>query len=81
MIPGQLGPTSLVLFWVFKISTTRTMSFWGIPSVIQTMRPISAAIASSMEAAATDGGTKIALHDYCTHQLFRVLPRVRLYPP
>lgn len=29
---------------------------------MQTMRPISAAMASSMEAAATDGGTNIALH-------------------
>lgn len=28
---------------------------------MQTMRPISAAMASSMEAAATDGGTNIAL--------------------
>lgn len=62
MIPGQLGPTNLLLFWVFSMSTTRTISFWGIPSVMQTMRPISAAMASSMEAAATDGGTNIALH-------------------
>lgn len=29
---------------------------------MQTMRPISAAMASSMDAAATDGGTNIALH-------------------
>lgn len=37
---------------------------------MQTTRPISAAIASSMEDAATDGGTKIALDvsniSYCT---------------
>lgn len=61
MIPGQLGPTSRVLFWVLRMSTTRTMSFWGIPSVMQTTSPISAAMASSMAAAATGGGTKIAL--------------------
>lgn len=29
---------------------------------MQTIRPISAAMASSMDAAATDGGTNIALH-------------------
>lgn len=32
---------------------------------MQTMRPISAAMASSMDAAATDGGTNIALYIPC----------------
>ena len=60
IIPGQLGPTSRVLPWVLRISVMRTMSCWGIPSVMQTTRGISASIASSMPFAATGGGTKIA---------------------
>lgn len=50
-----------VLLWVLRMSTTRTMSCCGIPSVMATTRGISAAMASSIDAAASDGGTKIAL--------------------
>ena len=56
MIPGQLGPISLVpdaTNWRF----TRTMSRTGIPSVMQTTSGISAAIASRIESAAKAGGT------------------------
>lgn len=61
MIPGQFGPTNLVLFCVFRMSVILTMSCWGMPSVIHTTSPISALIASSIPAAASGGGTKIAL--------------------
>jgi len=72
-MPGQFGPTSLVLLCVLSMLVTRTMSCWGIPSVIQTCyiiqylaangrarrttSEISAATASSMAAAASGGGT------------------------
>src|SRR5260221_13517326 len=36
---------------------TRTSSCWGIPSVIQTIRPISFSMASIMASAALGGGT------------------------
>jgi len=61
MIPGQFGPTNLVLLWVLSISVILTMSCCGMPSVMQTMSPISALIASSIPAAATGGGTNMAL--------------------
>ena len=61
MIPGQFGPTNLVFSCVLSISVILTISCCGIPSVIHTTRPISALIASSIPAAATGGGTKIAL--------------------
>jgi hypothetical protein len=42
MMPGQLGPTSRVLLWVLRMSTTRTMSFWGMPSVmLSSLQPMS----------------------------------------
>ena len=55
------GTADRVLSWVLSILTTRTMSFWGMPSVMHTTRGISAAIASSIDWAATAGGTKIPL--------------------
>lgn len=71
-MPGQFGPTSLVLFCVLSMFVTRTISCCGIPSVMQTcnvaqyLAPldhlqrttsgISAATASSMPAAAKLGG-------------------------
>jgi hypothetical protein len=61
VVTAHRGAPYRVLFWVFRMSTTRTMSCWGIPSVMQTTRGISAAMASSIDAAATGGGTKIAL--------------------
>ena len=54
-MPGQLGPTRRVLPWVLRMSVMRTMSCWGIPSVMQTTRPISASMASSIPAAASGG--------------------------
>ncbi|KAH3688698.1 hypothetical protein WICPIJ_000298 [Wickerhamomyces pijperi] len=59
MIPGQFGPTNLVLDWVFKMLAILNMSCCGIPSVMATANGISASMASSMAAAAMDGGTKI----------------------
>lgn len=57
IIPGQLGPTSLVLFCLTSLCLTLTMSCCGMPSVIQTTRPISASIASIMAAAVNLAGT------------------------
>ena len=59
MIPGQLGPMSLLLPCPFSASFTRTMSCCGMPSVMQTIRGTSASIASMMAAAAPGGGTYI----------------------
>lgn len=39
----------------------RTISCWGMPSVIQTIKGISASKASSIPAAASGGGTKMTL--------------------
>lgn len=61
MTPGQFGPTSRVLFWRSSLCLTRTMSCWGIPSVMQTTRGISASIASLIAAAANGGGTYITV--------------------
>lgn len=60
MIPGQLGPSMRVLLWVLSMSVMRTMSCCGIPSVMVTTRGTSAAMASSILAAASGGGTKMA---------------------
>ena len=57
IIPGQFGPMSRVLFCLTSLCLTRTMSCWGIPSVIQTISGISASIASITAAAANCGGT------------------------
>lgn len=54
-MPGQLGPTNRVFPWVLSMLVTRTMSCWGMPSVMQTTRGISAATASSIDLAATGG--------------------------
>ena len=55
MMPGQLGPTRRVRDWDFRMSVMRTMSCWGMPSVMQTTSPISASMASSMPLAASGG--------------------------
>ena len=57
MMPGQLGPMSLVLLWVIIACFTRIMSCWGMPSVMHTTRSISASTASRMALAAKGGGT------------------------
>lgn len=57
MIPGQLGPISRVLSCWTKAALTRTMSCWGIPSVIQVTKGISASMASKTASAAKGGGT------------------------
>ena len=56
IIPGQLGPISL-LFEPFKICLTLSISWMGIPSVIQTISSIEASIASIIAAAANFAGT------------------------
>lgn len=58
MMPGQLGPIKRVLHsgWM-SLRLTLTMSNWGIPSVIQTAKGISASIASWIAFAAKGGGT------------------------
>jgi len=57
MIPGQLGPMTLVLFYDLRICLTFTMSHYGIPSVITTTKSSSASIASIIASAAKGGGT------------------------
>lgn len=57
MIPGQLGPSNLDLFCLISLCFTRTISCWGIPSVIQTIKGTSASIASEIAFAAPGGGT------------------------
>ena len=54
--PGQLGPTSSD-FEPCSARLTRTMSSTGMPSVMQTISGISAAIASQIASAAPGGGT------------------------
>src|SRR3990172_8497841 len=58
MIPGQLGPMSLLFFPAMNLLAW-TISITGIPSVIQTIRGISASADSMMASAANGGGTKI----------------------
>ena len=58
--PGQFGPIK-VDFDVSSALFTFTISRTGIPSVIATMRSISASIASKIESAANGGGTYITL--------------------
>ena len=41
MMPGQLGPMSLVFDCCRRACFTFTMSFWGMPSVMHTTRGIS----------------------------------------
>lgn len=57
MMPGQLGPMRRVLLCSISLCLTRTISCWGMPSVIQTTKGISASIASEMAAAAPEAGT------------------------
>lgn len=60
-MPGQFGPTSRDLFWDINLCRTITISFKGMPSVMQTIRGISAVIASSIAAAAAGAGTYITV--------------------
>ncbi len=55
-MPGQLGPIRRDLEPDSE-RFTLTMSSTGMPSVMQTIRGISASIASRMESAANGGGT------------------------
>ena len=57
MMPGQLGPMRRVLDCEAMAFLTLTMSCWGMPSVMQTTRSISASTASRMAAPANGGGT------------------------
>ena len=56
IIPGQLGPKRRHPF-PFKAALTRTISFIGIPSVIQTIRDIPASAASIIASAEYAAGT------------------------
>ena len=56
--PGQLGPIKRVSY-PLMYSFAFTMSFTGIPSVIQTITLIPAFAASIIASAANAGGTKI----------------------
>ena len=58
--PGQLGPMSLTAVPA-RARLTFTMSFIGMPSVMQTMSGIPPAAASRMASAAKAGGTKMTL--------------------
>ena len=54
--PGQFGPTRID-FEPCSARLTRAMSRTGMPSVMQTMRGVSASIASQIASAAPGGGT------------------------
>ena len=56
IIPGQFGPINL-LFDPFNFCLTLSISWTGIPSVIQTINSIDASIASIIAAAANLAGT------------------------
>ena len=56
MMPGQLGPMRRVREPA-SARLTRTMSSTGMPSVMQTTRPISASMASRIASAAKGAGT------------------------
>ena len=58
MMPGQLGPISLLLPFA-KADLTFNISKTGIPSVIQTIKSILDSIASNIAPAANFGGTYI----------------------
>ena len=58
IIPGQFGPISRQPFLPTK-STALTISTTGTPSVIATIKGISAAAASIIASAANAGGTRI----------------------
>ena len=60
MIPGQLGPMSSTCE-PCSARFTFTMSFTGIPSVMQMTKGMPAAAASRMASPAKAGGTKITL--------------------
>ena len=57
MIPGQLGPISLLLVCLMSLFLTLTMSSWGIPSVMHTIKGISASSASLIAFAHPGAGT------------------------
>lgn len=59
IIPGQLGPIKRDLVYCLIACFTLTISCWGIPSVIQTIKSISASTASRIASAANGGGTYI----------------------
>ena len=60
IIPGQLGPISRERRSC-RNSQALTISSVGMPSVMQTIRSISASAASMMASAANGGGTKITV--------------------
>jgi hypothetical protein len=59
MIPGQFGPIKRDFVYDFMACFTLTISCYGIPSVIQTIKSISASTASRIASAANGGGTYI----------------------
>lgn len=60
-MPGQFGPMSLDLTCDFRACLIYIMSCWGIPSVMATMRPISASIASRIAYLQPKAGTNITV--------------------
>ena len=59
MMPGQLGPMSRIFLSAMN-SKAFIMSMVGMPSVMQTTRPMPASAASITASAANAGGTKIS---------------------
>jgi hypothetical protein len=59
MMPGQFGPINRTSR-LRKARLTFTMSFTGIPSVMQTINRMPASAASRIASAANGGGTKIS---------------------
>ena len=58
IIPGQFGPIKRDPFWYTK-DTALTISKTGTPSVMATIKGISASAASMIASAANGGGTSI----------------------
>lgn len=61
IMPGQFGPISRDLFWVFKAFFIYIMSCKGIPSVMAIIKGISASIASIIACLHVGAGTNIML--------------------
>ena len=79
IIPGQLGPINLDALCRTNLCLTRTMSWAGMPSVMQTISPTSASIASRMALAAKGGGTYITVASAPTGNSILIISLLILY--
>ncbi len=61
IIPGQFGPISLDFTWDLSACFMYIISCYGMPSVMATIRPISASMASIIAYLQPRAGTKITV--------------------